>query len=127
MNNIIDKWKLTGLLDGTDDIHHEKLSNILENVMFFLIQTCPSDDNSPEKRSHERFSGTILPMVSRIFINLSDKSKFPDTCWLINDYLDYYKNNQKLLDKLMDEGYYAIDGEAEFVGQYCANVVNRIS
>lgn len=116
MNKLTEKWRVTGLLDGLiNETTCDKLAGYLDTVATRLIK---------EKNS-EQLCGIMIPIVRRVYDRVPP-DKFPLVDWLYDDCKKWVDGHKKLLERLMNESYNKIDGEAEFVALYTDDVVNRI-
>ena len=104
MNELItEKWKVTGLLDDiTDETECDKLAVYLETVANRLI----------EEKDSEQFTCMMIPIVRRVYDRVLPE-KFPLVNWLYDDCKKWVNGHKKLLERLMNESYNKIDGEAE--------------
>lgn len=99
---LVDKWEQTGLLTECKDLSEKiQLSNILEEIADNLLHI---NDESDEFRTK---AGIIIPLSVRIFNAGVNDIDFDKLMNIINELFP-------LLDKMENESYTRMDGEAEF-------------
>lgn len=123
MNEITQKWLVTGLLDQIDENQQDEMARILDTIAIKLIAAAPPND-TPEKGKHEQFCGIILPTARKVFEELegelSDVEGFYEYC---KD--GFYEKGGDLLVKDLNS-YISLDGEREYCCLLCEHYVENV-
>jgi len=88
---ITSKWNKTGMLDGLSNNDKDDVSTLLEELALYLI----ARTSGKELTSFDYFFNcTILPILRRLYVELSKGKPTPNVVWLINDYERYITENK---------------------------------
>lgn len=117
MNNITEKWRKTGILEGLEnETQCNEVASALESMEAKLI------DNKPYTKESEQFVSMILPIVRRVY---EEVNVMPSTEWLYNDFKQFYSDKKQLREEWYETAMHKIDAEAEFTAYYVDDVVSR--
>lgn len=67
---LVNKWRPTGLLKGLNESEEAQISRLLENQ---AAQILKESNSTSTERGSEEWAGIALPMIRRIFANISAK------------------------------------------------------
>lgn len=123
MNEVTEKWETTGLLQELDDFMKVECAYKLDEAVIILHGMSDTIKELDTLYNQGFFTGTILPIIRRVFSEYPDKAVALDVQWVIDDYIDFLRKKVQLYKEL--NSYIAMDGEAEFVCLYCLGLQNK--